>query len=379
MSGIYLHIPFCKQACHYCNFHFSTSLKYKDAFLSALLKEIVLQQTFFSNPDTIIETVYFGGGTPSLLSIEEIKTIFNKLQQCFHLSKDTEITLEANPDDLSLTKLKTLKQYTPINRLSIGVQSFQSADLLFMNRAHNVEQAHDVIQNALKTGFDNLTIDLIYGTPTMSMQQWKENLNIVFQYNISHISAYCLTVEPKTALHHFVKTGKAADIDEEMAARQFEYLVEAANKAGYEQYEISNFCKPGYISRHNSSYWTGKPYLGLGPAAHSFQGNTRQWNVANNIKYIKRVEAGIVPFEKEILTIDQQFNEYLMTALRTQKGCDLNKIEKDFGHEIHEELLKNIKPFLAEGLLVCPDKDIVLLSQKGKFVADGIISALMRV
>ena len=374
MSGIYIHIPFCKQACHYCNFHFSTSLKYKNELIAALLQEIELRKGYL--PTQKIETVYFGGGTPSLLSADEIQQIFEQLNRFYHIEADAEITLEANPDDLLPAKIQALKQ-TPVNRFSIGVQSFDGEDLAFMNRAHNAAQAENCIRLTQEAGFENLTIDLIYGAPTTSHQKWQRNLQKAIDFDVPHISAYCLTVEPKTALAHFVAIGKASKVDEEQAAQQFEVLVETLTQAGFRHYEISNFGKPNWESKHNSSYWKGKPYLGLGPAAHSFDGQfTRQWNVAHNQQYIKAIAAGTVPKEVEVLTASERFNEYIMTSLRTIWGCDLKKVKQEFGAALCGHLLKEIRLFVKQGLLQ-QKGDFLVLTNQGKFLADGIISELM--
>ena len=323
MAGIYLHIPFCKQACHYCNFHFSTSLKQKDALVHALLKEIELQKEYLAGQQ--ISSIYLGGGTPSLLSVQELEALFEKIYQLHSVNLEAEVTLEANPDDIDAEALSAWRQL-PINRLSIGIQSFADADLQFMNRAHTAREAMACLDLARSGGFENLTVDLIYGTPTLSDAQWHSNMKQVFERDIPHISCYCLTVEPKTALAHFVRTGQARAVDEEQAARQFELLMAGSQSAGYEQYEISNFAKPGFHARHNSSYWRGEHYLGLGPSAHSFNGQSRQWNVANNSKYIAALRNNQLNYELEHLTPEQRYNEYVMTGLRTIWGCQLNKI-----------------------------------------------------
>lgn len=377
MAGIYLHIPFCKQACHYCNFHFSTSLKYKDEMVAAMLHELELQKDYLK--DEPIETIYFGGGTPSLLDRRDLDLFFENIFKHFRTptnnqqstTNNIEITIEANPDDLTPQKIKELQQ-TPVNRMSIGIQSFSEEDLRFMNRAHNTQEAIACIENAQAAGFENLTVDLIYGAPTTSDEQWAANLEQVFHFNIPHLSCYCLTVEEKTALGHFVKTGKAKPVDEEQAERQFQYLIKQTATVGYEHYEISNFAKPGWHSRHNASYWQGKKYLGIGPSAHSFDGQSRQWNVANNAQYIKSLQAGHLPFEKEILTPEQRYNEYVMVSLRTVWGCDLEKI-KDLGFEKH--FLKQSTNYLEEGLIE-QDGAIFKLTEKGKFLADGIAAGL---
>ncbi|MFK7773453.1 MAG: radical SAM family heme chaperone HemW [Saprospiraceae bacterium] len=378
MSGIYIHIPFCKQACHYCNFHFSTSMKYKSEMIDAILKEIELQKNYLA--DKSVETIYFGGGTPSLLDERELNFFFEKINQIFEVKKDAEITLEANPDDLTLEKLRLLKS-TPINRLSIGVQSFSAIDLKSMNRAHNVMEAESCIQNAQSLGFDNLTVDLIYGSPTTSNEQWETNVQKLFDYKIPHLSCYCLTVEPGTALDHFVKKGKAQPVDDEKSAHQFEVLMQMMEANGYDHYEISNFAKPQKYARHNSNYWSGKSYLGVGPSAHSFDGKSRQWNIANNALYLKAVEldgtdlsSSNSRFEKEILSQEQQYNEYVMTALRTMWGCDLEKI-KTWGSNFEQYFLKESEVFIANETMR-RSGDRFNLTTKGKLLADNIAMEL---
>lgn len=375
MPGIYLHIPFCKQACHYCNFHFSTSLRQKGAMVEAIVRELDLQKDYLQGAP--LSSIYFGGGTPSLLDANELEQIFSKIYQLHSVQADAEITLEANPDDLSLEKLKALRN-SPVNRLSIGIQSFAEEDLRFMNRAHNAHEARACIENALALGFDNLTLDLIYGAPTTSHEQWAKNLDTLFQYPIPHISAYCLTVEPKTALDHFVRQGKAAPVDEEHANTQFLHLMEATLAQGYEHYEISNFAKPGRYARHNSSYWLGESYLGIGPSAHSFNGQSRQWNVANNAKYLKILneeelaelgDTGL--FELEELSPATRYNEYVMTGLRTIWGCDLQKIAPAF----QAYFLENVQPFIDKGQVLVQNHQY-RLSNSGKFMADYIAAQL---
>ena len=371
MSGIYIHIPFCKQACHYCNFHFSTSLRFKDEMVNAILKEMELQKNYL--PDQNLETIYFGGGTPSLLSEKDLNLIFEKINKHFTVSKNAEITLEANPDDLNLEKLQMLKS-TPINRLSIGIQSFSDQDLQFMNRAHNSGEAVACLKNAQTVGFENLTVDLIYGSPTTSDQQWEWNVRKLFEFRIPHLSCYCLTVEPRTALAHFIKKGKVEPVDDEQSARQFEMLMQMMEAEGYEHYEISNFAKPGWHARHNSSYWFGKPYLGVGPSAHSFDGKSRQWNIANNAFYIKSLGENKISFEKEVLTPTQQYNEYVMTALRTMWGCDLEKI-KSWGADMESHFLQKVEIFIKNKTLLQKDNHF-MLTQKGKLLADNIAMEL---
>ena len=370
MAGIYLHIPFCKQACHYCNFHFSTSLKYKDEMVAAMLRELELRRDYLDGEP--VETIYFGGGTPSLLDRRDLDLLFDQIFKHYPAGTgEFEITLEANPDDLTSQKIRELRQ-TPVNRFSIGIQSFSEEDLKFMNRAHNAREALACIQNVQSAGFENLTVDLIYGSPTTSDAQWAANLQQFFDFNIPHLSSYCLTVEEKTALAHFIKTGKAQPVDEEQAARQFDFLVKQTEAQGFEHYEISNFAKPGWHSRHNSSYWKGAKYLGIGPSAHSYDGLSRQWNVANNAGYLRSLHEGEIPFEKEILTPEQRYNEYVMTSLRTMWGCDLKKIGA-LGFEQH--FLKSVEPYLSEGI-VERSEAIFKLTPKGKFLADGVASEL---
>ncbi|MEZ5040347.1 MAG: radical SAM family heme chaperone HemW [Saprospiraceae bacterium] len=371
MAGIYLHIPFCKQACHYCNFHFSTSLKQKDALLDALLQEIEMQKDYLQGQP--IQSIYLGGGTPSLLTQHELERLFSRIYALHQVSETAEITLEANPDDLNRAALQALHQ-TPINRLSIGIQSFSEADLQFMNRAHNASEAEQCIDLALEAGFTSLTVDLIYGTPTMSDTQWAQNMQKVFDKGIPHISCYCLTVEPHTALDHLVKKGKAKPVEEDQAARQFEMLMKGARVAGYEHYEISNFAKPGHYARHNANYWLGEHYLGLGPSAHSFNGQTRQWNIANNSKYIQAIAKGELPFEEERLSSDQRYNEYIMTGLRTIWGCNLEKINA-FGATYQAHFLQQAKPFLADGSLI-EINHTYRLSDAGRLLADRIAMEL---
>lgn len=377
MAGIYLHIPFCRQACNYCNFHFSTSLKHKTAFVQSLLKEIVLQKNYLTGPDGAIpavKSIYFGGGTPSLLDKEELHIIFESLYKNFNIMPDAEITLEANPDDISEKTLMALKA-TPVNRLSIGIQSFQNADLQFMNRAHSAEEGIKSIELAMDLGFNNLTVDLIYGTPTLSDASWLHNLEKVFSYGIPHLSCYCLTVEDKTPLAYMVEKGRAPAVDEDRAAAQFEILLKQIRAEGYEQYEISNFCKDGQYAVHNSNYWRKEKYLGLGPSAHSYDGYSRQWNVSANLQYIQSVNNDIIPFEKEILTEAQRYNEYILTTLRTVWGCDLVTIRDLFGEAVFDHLHHEIKIFSEQGLLKLSNNTIYL-TDSGKLLADKITAAL---
>jgi len=380
MAGIYLHIPFCKQACFYCDFHFSTSLKKKDELISCMQKELIFRKDELQNET--IETIYFGGGTPSLLSTEEIQSLLDTIEENFSVIESPEITLEANPDDLSDAVILGLAK-SPINRLSIGVQSFFEEDLKSMNRAHNANEAKNCLSMATRH-FDNITVDLIYGVPKMTNKRWKENLHTLFNFGINHISSYALTVEPKTALDSFIKQGKYPKLEEQVAREHFEILVEETQKQGFVHYEISNFGKPNYFSKHNTSYWQGKKYIGIGPSAHSFNQTHRSWNVSNNAKYIKSLQENVLPNEVEMLTINDQFNEYIMTGLRTIWGVSLSKIENKFGIDFKKRLLKAADKFIQQGLLVIASEtkqsvsidEILKTTSKGAFLADGLASEL---
>ena len=372
MAGIYIHIPFCKQACNYCDFHFSTSLKNKDGFLIALKKEIELQKDYLSNET--ISTIYFGGGTPSLLSETELMSVFEMLHREFVIAPTAEITLEANPDDITKEKINELK-HTPVNRLSMGIQSFFDEDLKLMNRAHTSKEAETAVKLSQDKGFENITIDLIYGIPTLTNQNWKHNLNTTFDLEVKHISAYCLTVEPKTALAHQIKTGKISNVDEQQSSEHFEMMLEEMNKHGFTQYEISNFCKPGFHSKHNSSYWLKENYLGLGPSAHSFNGTSRQWNISTNPLYIQALLKGEMNFEKEELTSNQRYNEYVLTSLRTMWGSDLGYIEKVFGIPYLTHCMAEARPYLESKKLLLKENKL-FLSDQGKLFADKIASDL---
>jgi oxygen-independent coproporphyrinogen-3 oxidase len=367
LAGIYIHIPFCRKKCHYCNFHFTTSLYYKDDLVKALVNEIVLQKAYLQNEN--IETIYFGGGTPSLLDIEDLLLIIGQVRQLFSIAAGAEITLEANPDDITEEKLIGWRE-AGINRLSVGIQSFFDEDLLWMNRAHNAQQAKDNLL-LTKKYFNNITIDLIYGTPGLTNEMWKQNVDTAIALNIPHLSCYALTVEPKTPLDKLIRLHKKENVNPDKQSEQFLLLMEWMEKAGYEHYEISNFALPGWRSRHNSSYWSGKKYLGIGPSAHSFDGKSRQWNITNNNIYIESIREEKIPFEKEVLTHTQQVNEYIMTALRTTEGIDLEKLTLNEADSI---LLKS-KRYL-DAALVKKDNKRLLLTRKGKLLADGIAAGL---
>ena len=338
-------------------------------------KELELRQSYLDDAEgrPLLQSIYFGGGTPSLLETQELETLLKEIARFFEIAPDAEITLEANPDDLTEAKLQQLAT-TKINRLSIGIQSFFEEDLRYMNRAHNATEARKAIENAQKAGFENLTIDLIYGTPTMNNERWQQNLETVFALNIPHLSCYCLTVEPKTALEHFVKVGKSPDVNEAQAAEQFEILLKMTAQHGFEQYEISNFAKNERYAQHNTNYWKGKKYLGIGASAHSFDGNSRQWNISNNARYIQSLEAGKLNFEREALSEADRLNEYLMTGLRTKWGVDLSAIQQH-GTAIANDFLKKIHPFLIQKLIQ-QNGETFTLTPEGRFLSDGIIGEL---
>lgn len=379
MAGIYIHIPFCKQACYYCDFHFSTSLKRKEEMLIAIKRELILRKDALNKEQ--IETIYFGGGTPSILKIDELKLLIDTIFENYEVVDDAEITLEANPDDLSAKKIKELAKL-PINRLSIGIQSFFDDDLKLMNRAHTAEESRKCLAEATKY-FDNITIDLIYGVPNMSNEKWLANLKQAFDFNIPHISGYALTVEEKTVLHKLIEKGTVPPVDENLALEHYHILVAETEKKGFVNYEISNFGNPAYFSKHNTSYWFGEKYLGIGPSAHSFTGFERSWNVSNNTKYIKALLADELPSEKEQLSEINRFNEYIMTGLRTIWGVSFQKIEKEFGAMYLQELKKSAERHIKEGLLDVELRSFsgkyLVITKKGKFLADGIASDLFRV
>jgi oxygen-independent coproporphyrinogen-3 oxidase len=375
LPGIYIHIPFCKQACHYCNFHFSTSLKQKEAFIEALVKEIALSDSLSNSSEPeIISTLYFGGGTPSILTIDDLKIIFEALQKRFAFAEDIEITLEANPDDITDLKLQEWKQIG-INRFSIGIQSFLDEELKWMNRAHTAAESLVCIDKIKAAGFSNYSADLIYGSPLLSDDDWKRNVQTVIEKDIPHISCYALTVEPKTALDKMIALNKKAPVDAERQAQQFLLLMDWVKAAGYEHYEISNFAKPGLRSKHNSSYWSGEKYYGFGPSAHFFDGKSRRWNIANNALYIQSLQKDIIPFEEEVLTATQQLNEYIMTALRTIEGINTKDISTKFGEEASNKIQAASHKYKNTGKLKI-ENGWIILTEEGRLFADGIASDL---
>ena len=373
MSGIYIHIPFCKQACYYCDFHFSTSLKRKEEMIDAIISELTIRKSEFNNEE--VKTIYFGGGTPSVLSQKEIDRIITAVYENYKVVDNPEITLEANPDDLSVERIENLASST-VNRLSIGIQSFFEKDLKLMNRAHNAEEAKKSLSLAIRH-FDNISIDLIYGIPNTTNEEWRENIQTALSFGVPHISSYALTVEPKTALESFIEKGIIDNVDDELAQEQFLILVDELDKAGFQHYELSNFGKEDFFSQNNSAYWQGKKYLGIGPSAHSFNGKQRGWNIANNALYIKKINAGELPLEIEDLSITDRYNEYVMTGLRTIWGVSFQKIKEDFGVKYLAYLKMQAEKFILEDLLYI-ENETLKTTRKGKFLTDGIASDLFK-
>ena len=373
VAGIYLHVPFCRQACHYCNFHFSTSLRQKDALLDALCREIEYQREYLSGAP--LASIYLGGGTPSLLSAGELKRLFDALLEHHTLLPGAEVTLEANPDDLTPEWLSALRGETLVNRLSIGIQSLRETDLRLMNRAHDRQQALHCVSNARRAGFDNLTADLMYGLPGMTDREWLDELSWLVAEGVPHWSCYALTVEPRTALHAQVQKGLTVAPDETQTARQFELLMDFAAASGFEHYEISNFCRPGHRAVHNGNYWRGVPYLGIGPSAHSFDGHSRQWNIANNATYIRSLlQDGKIPFEREELTERERFNELMLTGLRTSWGVTDAQIAA-FPEQYRQHFARGTDTWLRQGLMA-EANGTYTLTRSGKLLADRIAMEL---
>ncbi len=381
-GAIYIHIPFCKQACHYCDFHFSTSMKKKEEMVLALAKELQMRKTELldcarsDKNDFVfseVETIYFGGGTPSVLTTEEIEFLIAEVYRHYNVVENPEITLEANPDDLTSERIVELSK-SSINRLSIGIQSFFEDDLAMMNRAHNSVEAQKCLELATQY-FDNISIDLIYGIPGMSNEQWQQNIETALRFGVPHISSYALTVEPKTALNTLIQKGKIDAPKDEVAEAHFQILVETLEKNGFIHYELSNFGKEDYFSKNNSAYWLGKKYIGIGPSAHSYDGISRSWNVANNALYLKAIQQNQLPNEKEVLSTADRYNEYIMTGLRTIWGVALDRIEKEFGERYLDYLIRQSEKFVKDELLSI-ENNILKPTAKGKFLTDGIASDL---
>jgi oxygen-independent coproporphyrinogen-3 oxidase len=372
MSGIYIHIPFCRKACLYCDFHFSTNLENKKNLVNAICKELTDRKDYLENKP--VKSLYFGGGTPSLLSLSELEQILETVNLKFTPDKKAEITFELNPEDADLTYLQEIKKLG-VNRLSIGLQSFEDAELTWMNRAHNAQQNFDCITKARQAGFDNISIDLIYGSKFQTPESWRKTLQTAFGLNTQHISSYNLTVESRTQLQHLIKEKKEKEVDSELSAQLFDMLIEETEKAGFTQYEISNFCKPGFPAAHNSNYWKGLWYLGIGPSAHSYNGVSRRFNVRSNAPYIQAVENNKVFYEEEILTANDKYNEYILTRLRTEWGCDTEEMRNLFGEKYIVFFLKQIEPYIQKKLVTI-NQNTVTLSKQGKHFADGIASDL---
>ncbi len=372
MAGIYIHIPFCRHKCNYCNFYSLASTRNMKQVSQAIISELQQRKNYLAGHT--IETIYFGGGTPSILETSDIEKILYTIHTNYPVDKSAEITLEANPNDLTPEKLKALKK-AGINRLSIGIQSFRQEDLLFLSRTHTSAQVTQCIRDSKQAGFHNLSIDLIYGIPTLTEQGWEENLQKAFSLGISHISAYSLTIEDKTPLAFMIRKGKTKPVDENLSLLHYSILLRMLAEHGYEQYEVSNFCLPGGYSRHNTAYWQGKHYLGLGPSAHSYNGISRSWNVAHLAKYIETSAGGEVEHEQELLSPLTQLNEYIMTSLRTKWGCDLVEVKRKFGEESAEKLLLDALPFIDSKQMVYREGKL-LLTPEGLLFADGISASL---
>lgn len=372
MASLYLHIPFCKQACNYCNFHFSTQTSYVQQMVNCLLQELVMRKHELN--DEPLSSVYFGGGTPSILSAQHLDQLFNGISKHFRINTNAEFTLEANPDDINKEKLAFLKT-TPVNRFSMGVQSFFDEDLKWMNRAHHAIEAEKSIKLIQEFGFDKITIDLIYGSPTLSLANWEQNLSKVLELNLNHISAYCLTAEPQTALQHQIQKGNLPALDEEKAALQFDLMVDFLEGNGFEQYEISNFARNKEYAIHNTSYWQNKPYLGIGPSAHSFNGQQRSWNISNNQTYMRQIQTGVLPAELEELTEENKINEYIMTGLRTIWGCDWTYLNEKFSADLIAQLEEKLNHMVAEGKIENNSQNFKL-TRSARILADGIASDL---
>jgi len=373
MAGIYIHIPFCKKICSYCDFYRIILPEDYSLFIDALLSEAEMRQKYLA--DEVVSTIYFGGGTPSVLSLEEIRRILDRLSDLFTIDNDCERTIELNPDDIDPSYLNGIRKLG-FNRVSLGIQSWRDKDLILLNRRHNAEQAEKALTDTLNAGFENVTVDLIYGIPGMSSLDWISNLDKTFSFDIKHLSAYHLTIEPETTFGKMKKKGKLSEIDEEESANQFNILIEKAEKAGFMQYEISNFGKEGYFSRHNTSYWKQINYLGLGPSAHSFNNYSRQWNIKNVKNYINSIRNNKSFYEGEELTTKTRFNEYIMTSLRTMWGIDLDFVERVFEKEGYDYIINTAGKFKDYGLMKQENKNLILTTQ-GKMISDNIISEFL--
>lgn len=374
MAAIYFHVPFCKQACHYCNFHFSTSLKHKNSLLDAMLSELKLRKAELSNSEEI-KSIYFGGGTPSLLTSAEVKGLINEVKRNFNVAADAEITLEMNPDDDRPNYLEELKA-VGVNRLSIGIQSFHEEELKLMNRAHNAREAFDVLDRIQRL-YDNFSLDLIFGLPNSTPESWQKNVAFALDFNPTHISSYLLTVEPKTVLNHQIDNKQIEVLGEEEVLKQFNFLVDRLQAEGYDHYELSSFGKPGFRSVNNTAYWSEKPYLGIGPSAHSFNGETRSWNISNNAQYLKGISTQKPFIEREKLSVADRYNEYIMIGLRMQNGISLDYIEHNFGSDYKALLIKGVQSQIASQLLYW-DGNLLKVSRNAMMLVDGLASDLFK-
>ena len=374
MAGIYIHIPFCKKACTYCDFHFSTGLGNQGDMVKSIQQELEIRKDYLGRES--INSIYFGGGTPSLLKMEELDSIFNTLYNHYSVSETSEITIEANPDDLKIEKIKGFK-HSPINRFSVGIQSFHEEDLQWMNRSHNSQQAEFCIKSLQNEGYSNISLDLIFGYPLLNQNKWKLNLEKAIELNVPHISSYGMTIEKGTLLDHQISLRLTNEIDEEIYISQFNYLIDTLQKAGLEQYELSNYAKSGFESQHNQSYWNRVPYLGIGPSAHSYNGTTRSWNISNNTHYIKKINNGELPSKFETLTEENKFQEYIMTALRTTRGIDLVYLKNSFPEQWGVEIEKNYQVFLSSKDLE-KNGNKLFLTKKGKVLSDYILKSLIQ-
>ncbi len=373
MAGIYIHVPFCKTRCIYCDFYTRTDMSSKHNYISAICREIELRKEYTG--DEIIETIYFGGGTPSQLSKDDFEQIFTSIHRNFGVSQDAEITMEANPDDLNDKYLQMIREF-PFNRLSIGIQSFDDNELLFLKRRHTSQKAKDAVASAKAIGFNNISIDLMYGLPKQTLDIWNKNLDEALALDIQHISSYHLIYEQGTRLYRLFKSGDVKPVEEDLSVEMFSTMIDRLSSAGFEHYEISNFAKDGLYSKHNSSYWLGKKYLGLGPAAHSFDGQNRAWNIPSISKYTEGISSGKLPLEIEHLNENTRYNDFILTGMRTMWGVDLKKLESLFGSQRKEYCLKNVLKYIKQGFVSQSD-DILTLTRKGIFISDGIMSDLM--
>lgn len=375
MAGIYIHIPFCKQACHYCNFHFSTTFEsYRQQMVDAICQEIRLRNNFFGNNKTTINSIYFGGGTPSILNDKEFFQIWECLDSNFDINQVQEVTLEANPDDMDDRFFDFLKT-SKVNRLSIGIQSFDNSDLAYLNRVHDSNKATKSIETAINCGINKITADLLFGIPTSGIERLERDVNTLIQLGVNHISIYGLTVEPKTALEYLIRKEKTLAVDDDKYAEEMLWLMKSLPSLGYEQYEISSFALPGFEAIHNSSYWHNIPYLGIGPSAHSYNNAVRSWNIENNMAYIRSLENGKAPSESETLDTITHYNEWVMTKLRLREGIILSQLLEEFGADIYDQFMAQAQPYILSGDIIS-DKDSYILSLEGKLLADHITANL---